>query len=141
MKKKWFVILPVIFSMLLSTSTVYAAKPIMVDVNGNETAWENSNSSCTNIQSGTITDSAGNTLSMGFDEFGYNYQAHLFNGTYDGYDRTLDGKVWGEVVDYADDNLIMKWSDEWLANVDCNDDGHLDRGLVNGLKVVSVLDG
>ena len=28
---------------------------------------------------------------------------------------------------------MMKWSDEWLANVDCNADGKLDRGLVNGI--------
>jgi hypothetical protein len=26
----------------------------------------------------------------------------------------------------------MKWSDSWLANVDCNNDGKLDRGLVDG---------
>ena len=28
----------------------------------------------------------------------------------------------------------MKWSDNWLANVDCNNDGKLDRGLVNGVS-------
>lgn len=27
----------------------------------------------------------------------------------------------------------MKWSDSWLANVDCNGDGKLDRGLVDGV--------
>ncbi len=27
----------------------------------------------------------------------------------------------------------MKWSDSWLANVDCNSDGKLDRGLVDGV--------
>lgn len=32
-----------------------------------------------------------------------------------------------------DDNLLMKWSDDWLANVDCDGDGKLDRGLVNGV--------
>ena len=88
---------------------------------------------CGTIQGGTITDSAGNPLVMGFDQFGYNYQAHLFVGTYDSVDRVLDGKYWGGTGDYVDDSLIMKWSDAWLANVDCNGDGKLDRGLVDGV--------
>ena len=89
--------------------------------------------SCATIQGGSIVDSAGNPVSLGYDEFGYNYQAHLFNGTYDSSDRVLDGTYWGATVDYADDSLIMKWSDAWLANVDCNGDGKLDRGLVDGV--------
>ena len=28
----------------------------------------------------------------------------------------------------ADVELMMKWSDEWLSNKDCNNDGKLDRG-------------
>lgn len=93
------------------------------------------NGRCATIQGGTITDTAGNTLSVGFDEFGYNYQAHLFNGTYDSSDRVLDGFYWEDQAstDYADDALIMKWSNSWLANVDCNDDQKLDRGLVDGV--------
>ena len=90
------------------------------------------NVGCATIASGTIKDSAGNPLVVGFDEFGYNYQAHIFVGTYDSSDRTIDGKYWGATVDYADDALVMKWSDSWLANVDCDGDGSLDRGLVNG---------
>lgn len=89
-------------------------------------------SGCTTIGDGSITDSAGNTLTLGYDEFGYNYQAHMFNGTYDSSDRVNDGTYWGNTGDYVDDKLIMKWSDAWLANVDCNDDGRLDRGLVDG---------
>ena len=91
------------------------------------------NSSCATIRSGSITDSAGNTLSSGYDQYGYNYQAHMFNGTYDGSDRNLDGTYWGSTGDFVDDKLMMKWSDAWLANVDCNGDGKLDRGLVNGV--------
>lgn len=83
---------------------------------------------CAAIQGGTITDSAGNPVSVGFDQFGYNYQAHLFVGTYDSSDRTLDGTYWGSTGDYVDDALIMKWSDDWLANRDCDNDGKLDRG-------------
>jgi hypothetical protein len=83
---------------------------------------------CVSIQDGGLTDSAGNLLSTGFDQFGYNYQAHQFNGTYDGSDRNLDGTYWGTVADYVDDRLSMAWSDDWLSNRDCTDDGKLDRG-------------
>ncbi len=48
----------------------------------------------------------------GFDEFGYNYNAKLFNGPADGVDRNLDDKVWGDPV-YAKDHLTMKWSPAW----------------------------
>lgn len=91
------------------------------------------NDKCATIQGGTITDSAGNPLSVGFDQFGYNYQAHLFVGTYDSVDRNLDGTYWGSTGDYVDDVLTMKWSNEWLANVDCNGDHKLDRGLEDGV--------
>ena len=91
--------------------------------------------SCTTIRDATLLDSAGNPLVLGYDQFGYNYQAHMFNGTYDSSDRVLDGMYWADPLssDYADDSLIMKWSDAWLANVDCNGDGKLDRGLVDGV--------
>lgn len=83
---------------------------------------------CRTIQGGTLVDSAGNPISLGYDQFGYNYQAHMFNGTYDSFDRVLGN----DPPDWADDSLIMKWSDAWLANVDCNNDGKLDRGLGTG---------
>lgn len=57
----------------------------------------------------------------------------MFNGTYDSVDRNIDGTYWGDTGDYVDDKLVMKWSDAWLANVDCNGDGKLDRGLVDGV--------
>lgn len=90
-------------------------------------------SGCVTMQSGTITDTSGNPIRVGFDHFGYNYQAHEFNGTYDSVDRVLDGTYWGSTGDYVDDRLRMKWSDSWLANKDCNGDGKLDRGLVDGV--------
>lgn len=83
---------------------------------------------CNTIQSGLITDSAGNPLSTGFDEFGYNYQAHKFNGTYDSVDRNIDGTYLGWTGDWVDDKLTMKWSNDWLSNQDCDFDGKLDRG-------------
>jgi hypothetical protein len=87
---------------------------------------------CAKIKDGSISDSAGNVIKVGSDQFGYNYQAHMFNGTYDSSDRILDGKYYGTTADYTDDNLIMKWSDEWLSNLDCNSDGKLDRGGAAG---------
>jgi len=76
---------------------------------------------CATIQGGTITDSAGNPVTTGYDKFGYNYQAHIFNGRYCDYDRVLDG-------DYCDVELVMKWSNTWLSNKDCDGDHELDRG-------------
>lgn len=84
---------------------------------------------CAKIKDGTILASNGVPVVLGYDEAGYNYQAGLFNGTYDSVDRVLDGKYYGQVVDFANDSLIMKWSSDWLASVDCNRDGKLDRGL------------
>jgi hypothetical protein len=81
---------------------------------------------CATINSGTITDSKGNPISSGFDKYGYNYQAHLFNGFANNYSRP-------DTVATSGDKLVMKWSDSWLANVDCNHDGKLDRGLVDGV--------
>lgn len=78
-------------------------------------------SQCVTIQDGTIRDAIGKLIELGYDEFGYNYQAHIFNGRYCDYDRVVGG-------DYCDVELIMKWSDAWLSNKDCNFDGKLDRG-------------
>lgn len=83
---------------------------------------------CAVIKDGSITDSTGNPVILGFDQFGYNYQAHLFEGTYDSSDRNIDGTYWGSTGDYVDDKLIMKWSDDWLSNKDCDGNGKLDRG-------------
>jgi len=79
-------------------------------------------SDCATIQDGTIESSTGELLTIGYDEFGYNYQAHMFNGRYCDYDRVIGG-------DYCDVDLIMKWNDAWLSNKDCDDDDLLDRHL------------
>jgi hypothetical protein len=81
-------------------------------------AWQN----CTTIQDGTLYTTAGELITPGFDDWGYNYQAHLFNGYYcDAY----QGASWCQP--YADVALEMKWNDAWLSNQDCNNDGLLDR--------------
>ena len=77
---------------------------------------------CTTIQSGLLLDAGGNVITTGYDEWGYNYQAHLFNGFYCDAYRDAD---WCQA--YKDVSLSMKWNDAWLSNQDCDGDGLLDR--------------
>src|SRR3990167_355186 len=58
----------------------------------------------------------------GFDQYGYNDTARIFNGPADGVDRSLDGTVWGDPT-YASDHLSMKWNAEWDRG---NDEGWTD---------------
>jgi hypothetical protein len=113
MKRKVYILMLIVFALLVITSPALADKPAQ----------------CATIQDGTITAADGTPLEMGYDQYGYNYQAHMFNGTYDSYDRVIGN----DPSDYADDSLMMKWSDAWLSNVDCDGDGRLDRGLVDGV--------
>ena len=76
----------------------------------------------TTIQDGTLLGSDGAALVLGFDEWGYNYQARLFNG---GYCDSYHDAAWCQP--YTDVNLAMKWNDAWLSNRDRDDDGLLDR--------------
>lgn len=48
----------------------------------------------------------------GFNGFGYNYNARIFNGLADGVDKVLDDTVWGDPT-YANDHLTMKWNAAW----------------------------
>ena len=75
---------------------------------------------CATIQDGTIYASTGELLTPGYDEFGYNYQAHIFNGRYCDTDRVEGGS-------YCDVDLIMKWNNAWMSNMDCDSDSLLDR--------------
>ena len=67
---------------------------------------------CWTIPGGQIHTSGGEVITTGYMENGYNYQAHIYNGEYD--------PGW---------HLVMKWSDSWLSNKDCDHDGLLDRPL------------
>ena len=89
------------------------------------------NAGCTTIQSGELYGSDGSLLELGYSEWGYNYQASMFNGPWCDYHPTYrPGGVNHQwcLDNMADVELMMKWSDEWLSNKDCNDDGKLDRG-------------
>jgi hypothetical protein len=104
MKKLLFIL--ILFSLLIAAPTVIAGK-------GDQ---------CTTIQDGTLLTSDGRTIEPGYDEWGYNYQAHLFNGMY--CDAYRDA-AWCQP--YKDVKLLMKWNDAWLSNKDCDGDGLLDR--------------
>ena len=84
---------------------------------------------CAKIKDGTITDKFGTPLQLGYDQWGYNYQSHMFNGWYWNNQRPVPPYT-KDTIDQAPSKtwLIMKWSDEWLSNKDCNGDGKLDRG-------------
>lgn len=108
---------------------------------------------CVTLKDGTLVYAAGHYLegqpiTTGYDIYGYNYQAHIFNGLYiNAYigrpgsglpPYTGDDETY--LAEYPDaenhwswpirhDHLIMKWNDAWLANTDCNGDGELDRHL------------
>jgi hypothetical protein len=75
---------------------------------------------CVTIQDGVLKASTGELITPGYDAFGYNYQAHMFNGRYCDYDRVAGGE-------YCDVDLIMKWNDAWLSNKSCDGDLLLDR--------------
>lgn len=107
MKKLMFVL--VLLALLVVPSTVGAKGPCEKD-------------GCTTIQDGTLYRSDGVLIVPGYDEWGYNYQAHLFNGMY--CDAYRDA-AWRQP--YKDVNLMMKWNDAWLSNMDCDGDGLLDR--------------
>ena len=86
----------------------------------------------TTIRDGTLVDEWGNPLVLGFDEYGYNYQAHMFNGWYWNSGRPeVPFTDEQSLIDAGKSTtwLIMKWSDVWLSNVDRNNDGKLDRGI------------
>jgi len=109
----------------------------------------NNNGKCTTIQDGVLTYSVGHylegqLLQVGYDPYGYNYQAHMFKGSYanaylggygfppyegdtEAYLNENPGAANSWVWPYRDDQLVMKWNDAWLSNKDCDGDGLLDR--------------
>jgi len=84
--------------------------------------WADKPGGCVTIQDGTLQTTDGELILPGYDQWGYNYQAHMFNGTY--CDAYRDA-AWCQP--YKDVSLIMKWNDAWLSNKDCDGDGILDR--------------
>jgi len=89
----------------------------------------------TTIRDGTLVDAWGHPLVLGFDEYGYNYQAHIFVGWYHNAGRKTEVPWTEETLIAAGKTttwLVMKWNDVWLSNVDRDEDGLLDRGYTKG---------
>jgi hypothetical protein len=87
-------------------------------------------SGCTTIQDGTLYTSDGELITPGYSVWGYNYQAHMFNGMWCDYHPLYrPGGPHHEwcIANYGGVRLMMKWNDAWLSNMDCDGDGLLDR--------------
>ena len=86
----------------------------------------------------------GQPIPMGFDEFGYNYQAHFFKGSYVNVYLGAAGypPYTGDDEAYLAENpnaqthwaweyrawqIEMKWNEDWISNKDRDLDGVLDR--------------
>jgi hypothetical protein len=110
----------VLVVLVLVPFTALADKPTKVNSQGVEIEW--ASSGCTKIQEGVLQRSDGVLITTGFDEWGYNYQAHMFNG---GYCDAYRDAAWCQP--YKDVQLLMKWNDAWLSNTDCDGDDLLDR--------------
>jgi len=138
MRMKRFFLIAILVATAVMVPQVFAAKQ-----------------SCTTIQRGTLEYSVGHylegdPLAVGYDVFGYNYQAHMFNSyyanaylgrygfpPYEGDDATYDQRLQDESFStnpylawywvYRNDWVMMKWNDAWLSNTDCDSDGLLDR--------------
>lgn len=108
-----------ILAIVLTVALSLVAAPAVVAKGGK-------NADCTTIQDGTLLDSNGKPLVLGYDQFGYNYQAHMFNGWYDNYSRP-DPVYEGTRGSPGETWLAMKWNNAWLSNKDCDEDGLLDR--------------
>jgi hypothetical protein len=116
MKKAMFVLM--LLALLVVPTTVGAKEPCK------------KNGACTTIQDGELYTTDGELLTTGYSEWGYNYQAHLFNGMYCDYHPIFrpGGRYheWCQTY-YGDVKLVMKWNETWLSNKDCDGDGKLDR--------------
>ena len=83
------------------------------------------------LRDGVLEDKWGNPLVLGFDDYGYNYQAHMFNGWYWNNGRPEVPFTDEQSLIDAEKSttwLMMKWSDTWLSNMDRDGDEKLDRG-------------
>ncbi len=119
----------VVVVLVTSVGFIFASKSGLLDSNVVKNGL--GKSSCTAIKDGALYGSDGDLLVLGYNEWGYNYQAHMFNGMWCDYHPTY--RPGGANHDWCMENmanveLMMKWSDEWLANTDCNGDLRLDRG-------------
>ena len=88
---------------------------------------------CITIQDRMLLTVDNELIKTGIDEWGYNYQDHVFDG---GYCDAYHDADW--CYSYKNVDYIMKWNDAWLSNKDCNNDGLLDESYIgSGAQVTS----
>jgi len=139
-----------LFGVVTMLSIVIVACQKQADqVNSQEDAVLKAKKGCETIQGGNILYSAGHyfegdPLTTGFDDYGYNYQALKFQGSYfNSYAGGAGYPAWDgddnaylasnpEAANhwawpYRDVSLIMKWNTDWISKTDCDSDTKLDR--------------
>lgn len=62
-----------------------------------------------------LSPSAAFASSNGYDQFGYNNKARIFNGWYGYYDKSIEG---GPILGTYDSWIGMKWSKDWVRMAD-----------------------
>ena len=129
--KRWCVGIVVVVILVSMSGVVWAAK------------------SGTTIQDGLLQYQpghylAGQSLKVGYDIFGYNYQAHMYRGNYANVYLGGEGlpPYTGDDEAYLAQNpsaagkwywpwrttsVEMQWNDAWTSNMDRDGDGQLDR--------------
>lgn len=85
---------------------------------------------CTTIKDGVLKYPVGHylegqLLTTGYDIYGFNYQAHRFDGCFVNYLRSYHGSPPYEGE--CSMHFSLKWNDAYLSNKDCDGDGYLDR--------------
>jgi len=113
-----------LFVLIAAFAAACSDVPVQDELLEDDVMLKKGKKECTTIQSGELLASDGSVITTGYDDWGYNYQARMFNGYY--CDAYRDAE-WCQ--EWADVKLQMKWNDAWLSNMDCDDDGLLDRHL------------
>jgi hypothetical protein len=106
-------------------SSITACSLLLLSLASLSVAHANGTKRCATIAGGTIYTTDGEPITLGFDDWGYNYQARLFVGEYCDF---LRGNTECDAA-YAGVRLLMTWNDAWLSTRDCDGDGELDRHL------------
>jgi hypothetical protein len=119
--RKFYILLLVIILLVASTTPAFASKPDGAGGgNANGHAQEANGKAVGHTReqgTGDKLNAPGQAATKGFDEFGYNDRARIFNGTALTWCMAKPGATESQcLVDmgaWANDKLIMKWNAEW----------------------------
>jgi hypothetical protein len=124
-----YVVLGIVAIVAISGFVITSFKRSEVSITG-EAVAKGKYKDCATIQKDDLYTTDGELLTTGYSEWGYNYQAHMFNGMYCDYHPVYrpggSQHEWCQ-ANYGNDRLLMWWNDAWLSNRDCDGDGLLDR--------------